>query len=522
MQYTASGNWAVQGRGFGSLRAPTLQPGDGIRRVERGETLHGWDRYCQLVAEAYRRAPNRTPEGIRAFTALRDHIDTMFRQIQSRIDVEFVDYNPYETAQEMDVDVGRARRMRVSSLFNQPDFFGAERNLKFRAIHDYLAHLKSRPGRGDIATFDLRGELIAVNRHLALLRCGSVAAPALFTEVLGQSCFNIFYGGFPDTQKLVVLSDFDPCYLGRVRGYRIVDGDLVPDGSRSSGATPHRPASPRANNPYGIDSRAWTRVVGREPLTVSRLMLAASVDPSALDSVDLTRRPASLAEAASMRGGIVDQSLLSDLRKTLSQWALSERQTVDVRAKVRAGSYGQTKVKVVGQRSVTEQVIRGIAMWDARLAVWCACACADVVLARDSRQNAASIDAVNVARRWASGRASIDDVFALLRHDTEDYGARSMSSPRDLARSVLSFAYAAAELPPQTMLDAAMDVVVSAALLGASDDDVLGAIVRGIATFPVGSSSGLVEGSSVASAGIGFALGAAIGAGVTWAVSRRA
>lgn len=130
MRYGASGNWAVQGKGFGSLRAPTLRPGEGVRRVERGEKLRGWDRYCQLVAEAYRRAPNRTQEGIRAFTALRDHVDTMFQQIQSRIGVEFVDYNPYETAEQMDVDVGRTRRMRVSSMFNQPDFFGSERNLK--------------------------------------------------------------------------------------------------------------------------------------------------------------------------------------------------------------------------------------------------------------------------------------------------------------------------------------------------------------------------------------------------------
>lgn len=243
MRYGASGNWAVQGKGFASLRAPTLQPGDGIRRVERGERLRGWDRYCQLVAEAYRRAPNRTPEGIRAFTALRDHVDTMFRQIQSRIGVEFVDYNPYETAEQMDVDVGRTRRMRVSSMFNQPDFFGSERNLKFRAIHDYLAHLKSRPGRGDIATFDLKGELVAYNRHLSLLRCGSVAAPALFTEVLGQACFNIFYGGFPDTQKLVILSDFDACNVGRVKGYRIVDGDLVPEDARPSGLVEGSPVA---------------------------------------------------------------------------------------------------------------------------------------------------------------------------------------------------------------------------------------------------------------------------------------
>jgi uncharacterized SAM-binding protein YcdF (DUF218 family) len=53
----------------------------------------------------------------------------------------------------------------------------------------------------------------------------------LFTEVLGQACFNIFYGGFPDVQKLVILSDFDSCFVGRVRGYRIENGDLVPDAS---------------------------------------------------------------------------------------------------------------------------------------------------------------------------------------------------------------------------------------------------------------------------------------------------
>jgi hypothetical protein len=32
-------------------------------------------------------------------------------------------------------------------------------------------------------------------------------------------------------QKLVILSDFDSCFVGRVRGYRIENGDLVPDAS---------------------------------------------------------------------------------------------------------------------------------------------------------------------------------------------------------------------------------------------------------------------------------------------------
>ena len=77
--------WAGD-KGFGSLMAPTIfpdvgQPGDALRIVESGGELKGWDKYGQLVAEAYLAAPDENPEGLAAFNALVPHIDKNFQRM---------------------------------------------------------------------------------------------------------------------------------------------------------------------------------------------------------------------------------------------------------------------------------------------------------------------------------------------------------------------------------------------------------------------------------------------------------
>lgn len=217
------------GHGFGGLSGPTLKPGDGIKRVRAGEELHGWDKYCQLVAEAYKAAPSKTPAGEKAFAALLRHIQTMFPQVKSRVNVEFVGGDieqVYPTADLMDQRVRDTHTLLTDTAYNQSDAFGPEGNLELRSIHDYLAHLKGHPGSGHANAFNLEGELRAYNAHLHLVGCQAKAAPALFTEIVGQVCHQVYFGAFPK-QKIVVLDDFDYCHLGRVRGYSIRDGDLV-------------------------------------------------------------------------------------------------------------------------------------------------------------------------------------------------------------------------------------------------------------------------------------------------------
>lgn len=220
------GRWEG-GHGFGGLTGPTLRPGEGIKRVRAGETLHGWDRYCQLVAEAYEAAPSSSADGKRAYAALMEHIHHMYAKVESRVHVERYEGGAaYDTADEMDKKVHDTGTLYTDTAFNQSEGFSGEDNLELRSIHDYLAHLKGHPGSGHANAFDLAGELKAYNAHLTLVGCQSKAAPALFTEVVGQVCYQVYFGHFPK-QKVVLLRGFDHCHVGHVDGYSIKDGDLV-------------------------------------------------------------------------------------------------------------------------------------------------------------------------------------------------------------------------------------------------------------------------------------------------------
>lgn len=214
--------------GFGGLSGPTLErAGDGIKRVRAGETLHGWDRYCQLVAEAYDAAPSKTSDGQAAFGALLSHIQSMAPQVRSRVHIEYNhEGEGYGSADEMNKKVRDTGTLVTDDSFNQSEAFGEQGNLDLRYIHDYLAHLMGHPGGRHVNGFNLQGELKAYNQHLHLVGCQSKAAPALFTEIVGQVCRQVYFGSFPK-QKIVILKGFDYCHVGRVTGYSIRDGDLV-------------------------------------------------------------------------------------------------------------------------------------------------------------------------------------------------------------------------------------------------------------------------------------------------------
>ena len=69
---------------------------------------NGWDLYAQLVADAYMAAPKFEQRAVSSVEAMVPFVEKMFGQIQSRVDVEFVDYHPYESAQQLrdEVHVG--------------------------------------------------------------------------------------------------------------------------------------------------------------------------------------------------------------------------------------------------------------------------------------------------------------------------------------------------------------------------------------------------------------------------------
>jgi hypothetical protein len=159
--------------------------------------------FCEAVAQAYDEAPLFDESEVWRWYMLRDSVDRMYDQVTQKIDVEFVEGQPYETAEEMREEVERTGVMYISTEGNEHPVFTPEENLRFRAVHDYIVHII--PGeRGP--DFSERGELRAYNLHRRLAPRASW--PALFTEVAAQACYVNARGEFP-VQKVAVLPGFD-------------------------------------------------------------------------------------------------------------------------------------------------------------------------------------------------------------------------------------------------------------------------------------------------------------------------
>jgi hypothetical protein len=182
----------------------------------------GWDLYAQLVADAYLAAPKLEPRAASSFEALVPFIEKMFKRIQSRVTVEFVDYHPYESAEQLRQDVNTTGTIKIATIDAEHEIFDEITNAKFRAIHDYMAHIQAIGSRG--TEFTLRGELAAYNTHLKTTPKDAI--PALFTEVVGQVCTYNIIGKFAE-QKICLLDGFDYYNVGVVDGYDIINKELV-------------------------------------------------------------------------------------------------------------------------------------------------------------------------------------------------------------------------------------------------------------------------------------------------------
>lgn len=173
--------------------------------------LANYTEYSKLVADAYDARPVRDPEGKASYSALLAHARKMFKQLLSRIRIEFVDApEPYKDAADMTKRVNEEGVMYVSTLFseNLASGWSPKDNWIFRAVHDYIVHI------GGHHDFSLRGEIGTYNRHAKLVP--PAALPALFSEVVGQVAYAIVRGRFPSPQKACVLYGFDYRAVGRV------------------------------------------------------------------------------------------------------------------------------------------------------------------------------------------------------------------------------------------------------------------------------------------------------------------
>ena len=184
---------------------------------------NGWDLYSKLVAEAYLAAPKFESRAVPHFEAMIPFVEKMFKRIQSKVKIEFVDYHAYSTADELRSDVYNNGVMRVATIDAEHDIFDPETNAKFRAVHDFMAHIQAIGSRG--TEFDLKGEIQAYNTHLKTV--SPKAWPALFTEVIGQVSTFFYQGGEFAEQKICLLDGFDYENVGMVEGYEIVDKQLV-------------------------------------------------------------------------------------------------------------------------------------------------------------------------------------------------------------------------------------------------------------------------------------------------------
>ena len=182
---------------------------------------NGWQLYGKLVADAYKAAPEFDPAAAPAFSKIEPFIEKMFQRILSKVDVQFVEEAPYPDPDLMCNDV-RNGILKIFSGGMPHPVFSHENNLKFRALHDYMAHCQPSGWKG--TGFDQKGEIQAYNAHLHTVP--PEAAPALFTEVVGQASYYLHKGKFPK-QKIAFLPGFDYFNVGVVAGYDIVNKELV-------------------------------------------------------------------------------------------------------------------------------------------------------------------------------------------------------------------------------------------------------------------------------------------------------
>ena len=125
-------------------------------------------------------------------------IETQFDEMGKNLKVEYVDGQPYKSAEEMVADVKSTGTLKISKDFNEHPVFSPDQNLKFRAVHDYYGHIQ--PGHdfsmaGEQGTFDSSKHMIQ----------GEDAQNAMRVEVLGQASSMLASGGKFPKQKIFDL-----------------------------------------------------------------------------------------------------------------------------------------------------------------------------------------------------------------------------------------------------------------------------------------------------------------------------
>lgn len=162
--------------------------------------------FVPVVAQAYLARPSLEESAIPSWIALRDSTNRLFKQMARKIDVRFVDEDPYPDFETMRDDVVRNQRMLVWTGASDHAVWTPEENWRFRAVHDYMIHIAGGH------PFTLRGEIGAYNRHVKL--APPKARLALFVEVVGQVCTYMYLNNQFAEQKICRMYGFDFVNVG--------------------------------------------------------------------------------------------------------------------------------------------------------------------------------------------------------------------------------------------------------------------------------------------------------------------
>jgi hypothetical protein len=155
----------------------------------------------QRVAEAYDKMPLVDEKAKPAYDRMAKELDSQFETIKKMgIKVDFVDYDPYKSFDEMRNDYVKNKRIKVmkTSVTGSHPYWSNSTNDKFRAVHDVFGHLAT--GRG----FDRHGEEAAYQAHKSMMPPS--VHRALATETRGQNAYVVERGDFPP-QKVGLLPE---------------------------------------------------------------------------------------------------------------------------------------------------------------------------------------------------------------------------------------------------------------------------------------------------------------------------
>jgi hypothetical protein len=233
---------------------------EGAAILEEGVALHSLPEHAAFavaVAEAYEAAPLHDPSADKHWIAMITHtVETLLpRIVGDGIRLEYTEDDPYTEGghdpqmmlRYMLYDIAFNRRLFIWSGASDHPVFTPQQNVLFRSIHDFYTHgklvavfkknlmqvspeiAKGKPptpqelakvlpqvsmtkGGNQGHGFTARGELSTAARHIVL--APKVAAPCLFTEVVGQVCYNVVTTKHA-AQKVAILPGFDFKNIGQ-------------------------------------------------------------------------------------------------------------------------------------------------------------------------------------------------------------------------------------------------------------------------------------------------------------------